>query len=65
MIENADFISQVGFPIAMVVYLLYERNRTTNKLIGEIRDNNKELIQAFNELRVTLIGLKEKLYNNK
>ena len=33
MQELIDIVSTVGFPIAISVYLLYERDRTTKRMI--------------------------------
>ena len=37
-----DTITTVGFPIAVCVYLLYERDKTTKALIGAI--HNLEMV---------------------
>ena len=37
-----DAVTSVGFPIAVCVYLLYERDKTTKALIGAI--HNLELV---------------------
>ena len=38
MQEIIEIISTVGFPIAVCVYLLYERDRRTKELTDVIRD---------------------------
>lgn len=42
-----QLISTVGFPIAIVCYLLYYQKDTTDKLVGIISENTKaiELLQ--------------------
>lgn len=32
--EIIDVVTNVGFPIAVAVYLLYERDRTTRAMVG-------------------------------
>lgn len=34
MNEIIDIVSQVGFPSAVTVYLLYERDRSTRAMLG-------------------------------
>lgn len=46
---TTDMISQVGFPIAVVAYLLYERQRTTTKLI-----------EAINSLKTAIIIMEKR-----
>ncbi len=38
MQEMIEIITTVGFPIAVCVYLLYERDRRTKELTDVIRD---------------------------
>lgn len=45
-----ELVSQIGFPIAVVVYLLYERSTTT-----------KGLIKALGKLETAIIKLEGKL----
>lgn len=50
MEEVVDIISTVGFPIAVVVYLLYERGGIT-----------KELTKALGKLEVAIVKLEARL----
>ena len=50
MEEIVEIISTVGFPIAVVVYLLYERSGVT-----------KELTKALGKLEVAIIKLEAQL----
>ena len=43
MNEIIETISTVGFPIAICVYLLYERTRNTDKAMAEVRDAIRDL----------------------
>lgn len=38
---DTEIISAVGFPICVCAYLLYERTKTTEKLIGVINKNTE------------------------
>lgn len=50
MIETVEgMITTIGFPIALVVYLLWERQNTT-----------KEMIKVLRELHIAIVELKEK-----
>lgn len=46
-----ELVTQIGFPIAVVVYLLYERNTTT-----------RGLIKALSKLEVAIIKLEGRLH---
>lgn len=43
MNEIVEIISTVGFPIAVCIYLLYERTRNTDKMMSEVRDAIRDL----------------------
>jgi len=47
MIET---IQTVGFPIAVVVYLLYERRENTDKVLNVIKENTA----SINDLRMMI-----------
>ena len=56
-----DTITQVGFPIAVCIYLLYERQNFTVQLVREINENNIKLIKAINDLKLTIVEMKGKM----
>lgn len=43
MNEIVEIVSTVGFPIAVCIYLLYERTRNTDKAMSEVRDAIRDL----------------------
>lgn len=52
--ENVDIITQLintmGFPIVMVGYFIYDKYKTTNKLINVIENNNQILNKLLTKL---------------
>ena len=52
--ENVDIITQLintmGFPIVMVGYFIYDKYKTTNKLINVIENNNQILNKLLAKL---------------
>lgn len=57
MNELIEIIGTLGFPIAIVIYLLYERNTTTK----EFMDTIKSLHHEVSELRVSILLLSERI----
>ena len=53
----ADFISKIGFPVAVAVYMIYTNNRQTELHSQE----QKEMTQAINELKVVIQALADKI----
>lgn len=43
MNELVDIVSTVGFPIAVCIYLLYERTRNMDKTATDLRDAIRDL----------------------
>jgi hypothetical protein len=50
-VQLVDLVQTVGFPIAITVYLLWDKRQSENT-------NAKELSDALNEMTQTLIELK-------
>lgn len=54
--EYVDIITQMintlGFPIVMVIYFIWDKNKNTNKLIHVIDNNNKILNKLLVKLGV-------------
>lgn len=53
----ANFIQQIGFPIAVAVYMIYTNNKQTEHHAAE----QKEMTTAVNELKVVIQALVDKL----
>jgi len=51
-------VATLGFPIAVTVYLLWERKNITNCLVKAIKN---DLVHAINELREQIVILNERL----
>lgn len=48
-----DLISifdNVGFPVAMVIYFIWDKNNTTNTLVTAINNNTKILTRLMNRI---------------
>lgn len=52
-----DFIAQIGFPIAVAVYMIYVNKQQTEKHEQE----SKEFTNAINELKVVMQALVDRL----
>lgn len=52
-----DFIAQIGFPIAVAVYMIYVNKQQTEKHETE----TKEMTAALNELKVVMQALVDRL----
>jgi hypothetical protein len=49
----SDFISMidgVGFPIAMVIYFIWDKNNTTKTLVTAINNNTKIITRLMNRI---------------
>jgi len=63
MVEDLPaLISTLGFPIAVVCYLLYERNNTMRRFEKAIKI---DLAQAINDLKVEIVKLNERCNGGK
>jgi len=60
MIEDLPtFVSTLGFPIAITIYLLWERQNATKELKCAI---DEKLVVSINELRVEIVKLNERIH---
>ena len=50
MSEFIEMIDGVGFPIAMVLYFIWDKNKTTNTLVTAINNNTKILTRLLNRI---------------
>ena len=48
MTEFVELINTIGFPIAMVIYFIYDKNKTTDKLIENQNDTTEVLSKTLN-----------------
>ena len=48
MAELIDIINTVGFPIAMVAYFIWDKNKTTDKMIENQNATTKVLAETLN-----------------
>jgi hypothetical protein len=55
--EIQSFIVTLGFPIAVVCYLLWERNKTMCHFEKVIK---KDLVGAINDLKLEIVKLNER-----
>ncbi|MGC9445319.1 MAG: hypothetical protein ACP5E9_10410 [Candidatus Methanospirareceae archaeon] len=58
--ELPNWITTLGFPIAVVIYLLWERQGTTKELNRAI---DEKLVVSINELRVEIVKLNERIHD--
>ncbi len=54
-------IATLGFPIAVCVYLLYERYMRNCKFDKTLKEFNKSICEVMKELNVSIIELKTKI----
>ena len=59
---DTSVISTLGFPIAVVCYLLWERHRTMIHLERVIKE---DLVDAISELKVEIVKLNERCDKGK
>jgi len=73
MFEIATLISTLGFPVAVVCYLLWERRcitheaskERTNTMVHLERVIKNDLVHAIDDLRVEIIKLNERCNGDK
>jgi hypothetical protein len=59
MLEDLQsLVSTLGFPIAVTVYLLWERQHVNKELKDAIE---KTLVSAINELKIEIVKLSERI----
>lgn len=49
MEEVVNLINTVGFPIAMVVYFIYDKNKTTAEMMKQVTDCIKDMTETVTE----------------
>lgn len=50
MQEIMDIISTLGFPIFMVLYFIYDKNKTTEAMFNEVKENSDNNTQMIKDL---------------
>ena len=55
--EINDIISTLGFPVAMVIYFIYDKYKVTSNLVQAINNNNKILTMLLTKLDLVEEGL--------
>ena len=50
MTEIINVINSLGFPIAMVIYFIWDKNNTSKTLVTAINNNTKILNRLLNRL---------------
>ena len=50
MQEIMDLINNLGFPIAMVCYFIWDKSKLTDKLVNAINNNNLILSRLLDKL---------------
>ena len=55
-----EIISNLGFPVAMVLYFIWDKYKITNNLVQAINNNNKIL-----SMLLTKLDLVEEDFNNE
>jgi DNA-directed RNA polymerase subunit F len=73
MLDIASLISTLGFPIAVVCYLLWERRCQAHEVRKERGETllhlekviKNDLVHAIDELRVEIVKLNERCNRNK
>ena len=56
-----DLVSNLGFPIVMVAYFIWDKTKTTNNLVEAINNNNVILSRLLEKLdSVELLDSSEK-----
>lgn len=59
---DSSVISSLGFPIAVVCYLLWERHKTMNHFEKAIK---VDLVDAITDLKVEIVKLNERCAGSK
>lgn len=52
-----EIISNLGFPVAMVLYFIYDKYKVTSNLVQAINNNNKILSMLLTKLDLVEEGL--------
>lgn len=50
--DIANVINNLGFPIAMVVYFIWDKNKSTQTMIKAIENNSKLLSLVLRKLNI-------------
>ena len=48
MNEIVQLINTLGFPIAMVIYFIYDKNKTTANMLENVKESNAIVVEAIN-----------------
>ncbi len=54
-----QLINTIGFPVAMVVYFIYDKQRTTEPLIEAINNNTNILTRLLDKLGIDDMAVNE------
>lgn len=57
--EIIELINNVGFPIAMVIYFIYDKNKSTDKVLDAINNNSIVLAKLLEKLDMIGISIKD------
>ena len=52
-----EIISNLGFPVAMVLYFIWDKYKVTSNLVQAINNNNKILSMLLTKLNLVKEGL--------
>lgn len=55
--EINEIISTLGFPVAMVLYFIWDKYKVTSNLVQAINNNNKILTMLLTKLNLVEEGL--------
>lgn len=55
--EVTEIISNLGFPVAMVLYFIWDKYKVTSNLVQAINNNNKILSMLLTKLDLVEEGL--------
>ncbi len=55
--EVTEIISNLGFPVAMVLYFIWDKYKVTSGLVQAINNNNKILSMLLTKLDLVKEGL--------
>ena len=54
MQEIMNIISTLGFPIFMVLYFIYDKNKTTEAMFNEVKENSDNNTQMIKDLAASV-----------
>lgn len=54
MEEIMNIISTLGFPIFMVLYFIYDKNKTTEAMFNEVKENSDNNTQMIKDLAASV-----------